>query len=67
MPEVLGLQIARIEDYGISFNPESFSSFGPDKFFTDSKRGALIQLKGSNYHRSWKSGKKQTKPPRNSY
>ena len=49
VPEVLGLQIARIEDYGISFNPESFSSFGPDKFFTDSKRGALIQLKGSNY------------------
>jgi len=49
VPEVLGLQIARIENYGISSNPESFVSFGPDKFFTDAKRGALIQLKGGNY------------------
>ena len=49
VPEVLGLQIARIEDYGISFNPESFSAWGYNKFFTDSKRGAVIQLQGANY------------------
>ena len=49
VPEVLGLQIARIEDYGISFNPESFSAWGYNKFFTDSKRGAVIQLKGADY------------------
>ena len=47
VPEVLGKQIARIEEYGISNNPESFVSYGANKFFTDSKRGALIQLKGS--------------------
>ena len=48
VPEVLGLQIARTEDFGISNNPESFVSYGADKFFTDSKRGALLQLKGSS-------------------
>mgnify|MGYP003632467161 CR=1 FL=1 len=48
VPEVLGLQVARTEDFGISNNPESFVSYGADKFFTDSKRGALLQLKGSN-------------------
>ena len=48
VPEVLGKQIARIEEYGISNNPESFVAYGTDKFFTDSKRGALIQLKGSS-------------------
>ena len=49
VPEVLGLQIARIEDYGISFNPESFSAWGYNKFFTDSKRGVVIQLQGADY------------------
>ena len=48
VPEVLGKQIARIEDFGISDNPESFVSYGVDKFFTDAKRGALLQLKGSS-------------------
>ena len=48
VPEVLGKQIARIEDFGISDNTESFVSYGVDKFFTDAKRGALIQLKGSS-------------------
>jgi len=28
VPEVLGTQIARIEEYGISRNPESFCSWG---------------------------------------
>jgi len=48
VPEVLGTQIARIEEYGISQNPESFASWGADKFFTDAKRGAVLQLKGSS-------------------
>jgi len=47
VPEVLGQQIARVENFGISANAESFTSHGSSKFFTDAKRGALIQLKGS--------------------
>jgi len=45
-PTVLGTQIARTEKYGISFNPESYVQWGYDRFFTDAKRGAVIQLKG---------------------
>ena len=48
VPEVLGTQIARIEEYGISFNPESFSSWGYAMFFTDTKRGAVLMLQGSS-------------------
>tara|TARA_R100000951_G_scaffold92878_2_gene81373 strand:+ start:162 stop:5432 length:5271 start_codon:yes stop_codon:yes gene_type:complete len=48
VPEVLGTQIARIEDYGNSNNPESYAVWGADKFFTDAKRGAVIQLKGTS-------------------
>ena len=47
-PEILGNQIARIEEYGISFNPESFVSWGSDMFFTDGKRNAVINLKGTS-------------------
>ena len=46
VPEIVGQQIARVEEYGISHNPESFAQFGSDKYFTDAKRGAVIQLKG---------------------
>lgn len=46
VPEVLGTQIARVEEYGISFNPESYVKWGYDRFFTDVKRGAVLQLKG---------------------
>ena len=46
VPEIVGQQIARVEEYGISHNPESFAQFGADKYFTDAKRGAVIQLKG---------------------
>jgi hypothetical protein len=46
VPEVLGTQVARVEDYGISNNPESFAQWGPHKFFTDAKRGAVIHLYG---------------------
>ena len=47
IPQVLGKQIARIEEYGISFNPESFVAWGSDMYFTDTKRGAVINLSGS--------------------
>jgi hypothetical protein len=49
VPEVLGTQIARTEKYGISFNPESYVQWGYDRFFTDAKRGAVIQLRGDSY------------------
>jgi len=49
VPEVLGTQIARLENFGISSNPESFSSWGYDKFFTDAKRGAVLRLRGASY------------------
>jgi hypothetical protein len=47
IPEVLGNQIARIEEYGISLNPESYVEWGFDKYFTDQKRGAVIHLAGA--------------------
>ena len=50
VPTVLGTQIARLEEYGISRNPESFAVFGENKFFTDEQRGAVIQLKGGAYN-----------------
>jgi hypothetical protein len=45
----LGQQVARVEEYGISANPESYAEFGMDKYFTDAKRGAVIQLRGSSF------------------
>ena len=48
-PEVLGTQIARTEKYGISFNPESYVQWGYDRYFTDVKRGAVIQIKGDSF------------------
>jgi len=47
IPEVLGNNIVRIENYGISNNPESYTEWGFDKYFTDSKRGAVINLTGA--------------------
>ena len=49
VPEVLGTQIARVEKYGISFNPESYVQWGYDRYFTDVKRGAVIQIRGNSY------------------
>jgi len=46
VPEVLGNQIARIENYGISNNPESFVAWGENKYFTDVKRGAVTSING---------------------
>jgi len=43
-PTVLGKQIARIEEYGISYNPESFVQWGRYWYFTDTKRLAVIRL-----------------------
>jgi len=48
VPQILGTQIARIEEYGISYNPESFVSHGSDMFFTDVKRSAVIKLRGTS-------------------
>jgi hypothetical protein len=49
VPQVLGTQIARTEKYGISFNPESYTQWGYDRYFTDIKRGAVLQLRGDSY------------------
>ena len=46
VPEVLGTQLARIEEYGISNNPESFTSYGYDVYFTDAKRSSVINIRG---------------------
>ena len=48
VPQILGNQVARIEEYGISFNPESFVAWGHDMFFTDAKRGAVLNLRGAS-------------------
>ena len=48
-PVVLGTQVARLEEYGISNNPESYAEYGYDKYFTDAKRGAVLQLKGGSH------------------
>ncbi len=49
VPEVLGTQIARVEKYGISFHPESYVQWGYYRYFTDVKRGAVLQLIGNSY------------------
>jgi len=49
VPDVLGNQIARSEEFGISNNPESFASYGYYKFFTDAKRNSVISLTGNSY------------------
>ena len=48
VPEVLGTQIARIEDFGISNHPESFVAFGENKYFSDAKRNVIVKLTGSS-------------------
>lgn len=47
VPEVLGQQVSRVEEYGCS-DMESFASYGGNVFFTDEKRGAVINLTGGN-------------------
>lgn len=48
IPEVLGTQISRIEENGISNNPESFTVYGSEIFFTDVKRSAVLNLRGGS-------------------
>ena len=48
VPEVLGTQIARVEEFGISNNAESFAVWGGEKYFTDAKRGVVINLRGTS-------------------
>jgi len=49
IPEVLGTQIARIENFGISHNPESFASWGSEMVWTDAKRSSVLKLIGTSY------------------
>lgn len=49
IPEVLGTQIARIENFGISHNPESFASWGSEMVWTDAKRSSVLKLTGGSY------------------
>lgn len=46
IPEVLGNQVARIEDMGIS-SFSSYAKFGAAKTWLDENRGLLLQLKGT--------------------
>lgn len=48
VPEVLGTQISRIEEFGISNDAASFASWGGDIYFTDTKRNSVINLKGGS-------------------
>jgi len=50
IPEILGTQISRIEENGISNNPESFAVYGSEVFFTDVKRSAVLNLRGGSYN-----------------
>jgi len=46
IPEVLGNQTAHPSEYGISNNPESFGKYSTSLFFTDARRGAVLQMDG---------------------
>jgi hypothetical protein len=45
--EVLGTQIAYPGEWGISRNPESFADWGGELYFTDSRRGSVLQMLGN--------------------
>lgn len=45
--EVLGTQIAYPGEWGISRNPESFAEWGQEIYFTDSRRGSVLQMTGN--------------------
>ena len=47
-PMVLGTQMSRVDEIGISYDTESFATDGPNTFFTDSKRGIVVNLTGGN-------------------
>lgn len=51
IPEVLGNQVPRPEEYGIDKYPETFAVYGDKIYFTDAKRGAVIQMMGDSMTR----------------
>jgi len=46
VPEVLGTQIALPYEFGISTNPESFAAWGNEIYFTDARRGVVLEMVG---------------------
>jgi hypothetical protein len=44
VPEVLGTQIAYPYEFGISNNPESFATYSENMYFTDARRGVVLQM-----------------------
>jgi len=46
VPEVLGTQIALPYEFGISSNPESFATWGNKMYFSDARRGAVLEMYG---------------------
>ena len=42
--KVLGTDVAYSGEYGISINPESFSSYAGNMYFTDAARGTVLRL-----------------------
>jgi hypothetical protein len=48
VPQVLGNQIASQTEYGISDNPESFSVWSNNYYFSDARRGAVLMMTGDN-------------------
>ena len=47
VPEVLGTQIALPYEFGISSNPESFAVWSDRMYFSDAKRGVVLQMQGN--------------------
>ena len=47
VPEVLGTQIALPYEFGISTNPESFAVWSDRMYFTDARRGVVLQMQGN--------------------
>jgi hypothetical protein len=45
--DVLGNQVAYPGEWGISRNPESFAEWGQEVYFTDSRRGSVLQMLGN--------------------
>jgi len=48
VPQVFGTQISPYGEWGISFNPESFSVWGGAMFCTDSRRNAVLMIQGDS-------------------
>lgn len=44
VPEVLGTQVPMSGEWGISKNPESFAKWADDIWFTDLRRGSVLQM-----------------------